>query len=163
VLIDNSFAAVRTNTHIPLQIDINMTTYPALPADILEFQANARNSFLKYSCGMWMTLVFSFTFFVLIADLVTEKETKIRESMKVQNWDSNAVTSLDGWNVRLCLLGELVPINSGSLHYTFGGLCFYHNWRQYALPPFRLWACILNVPLLHIICDLYCFYCQHFL
>ena len=62
-----------------------MSAYPALPQEIALQKVNAKQTFLKNVSGVWMTLAFIITYFVLISELIDEKETKIREAMKVRH------------------------------------------------------------------------------
>ena len=82
MMIDNAFIAAKANSSIPLN-SLSTTIYPATSEEIELAKASARNSILKYISGVFITLAFSVTYVVLISDLVTEKETKIREAMKV--------------------------------------------------------------------------------
>lgn len=84
MMIDNSFYAVKTASDIPLDSELNITAYPALPEEIAAMKIGVRNGFLKNGSGVWMTLAFAITYFILISELVEEKETKIREAMKVK-------------------------------------------------------------------------------
>ena len=84
-MVDNAYISTKFSNEISVHTSLNMSTYPALPEEQEQARRETRNIFLYNAAGVWMTLVFAVTYFSLISDLIYEKETKIREAMKVIN------------------------------------------------------------------------------
>lgn len=51
--------------------------------DLAAIRANVRDSFIQYVAGVWLVAAALFPFYRMLTELVTEKETRIREAMKM--------------------------------------------------------------------------------
>jgi len=51
--------------------------------DLAATRADVRSSFIKYVAGVWLVAAALFPFYRLLTEMVAEKETRIREAMKM--------------------------------------------------------------------------------
>jgi hypothetical protein len=62
---------------------MSISQFPATSEQQEESRKSIREGFINNAAGIWMTLAFSVSYFVLVSELIHEKECKLRESMKV--------------------------------------------------------------------------------
>lgn len=75
---------------------MTIAVFPATAEQQEAARTGIRQGFVKNAVGIWMTLAFSISYFVLVSELIYEKESKLRESMKVKIISLRKLKK-DGW------------------------------------------------------------------
>lgn len=69
--------------------------------DLAAIRADVRDGFIKFVAGVWLVAAALFPFYRLLTDMVAEKETRIREAMKMMGLSVSAY-----WVIRSITKGK---------------------------------------------------------
>ena len=84
-MIDHSFYQAISNNNSIYTIALERSGFPAPDQAKEAVEGDIRNIIVGNIAGLWLTLALLPPFYVLLAELVYEKETKLREAMKVSH------------------------------------------------------------------------------